>query len=98
MTELEQRFDLAMRQVYLDAKEKAGYNATRFLQMLDEHGGLETARILLRSEQPSSGLFALWEKGHVAVSMEALVVRPEWRDLFAYDEVMAAQRRLDAFQ
>lgn len=95
---LEELFDEAMRQVYRQAKEKAGYNATRFLQMLDEHGGLETARILLRSEQPSTGLFALWEAGHLDVSMEAVVTQPEWSELFTYDEVETARRRLDSLR
>ncbi len=42
--ELKLRFDSAMFKLYKRAKRKAGYNATRYLQMLDEHRGLETAR------------------------------------------------------
>ena len=37
-------FDEAMMQIYLRAKKEAGYNATRFHQMLADHGGVETAR------------------------------------------------------
>ena len=40
--ELELRFDSVMFDVYRRAKQEAGYNATRFLQMLDEHRGPET--------------------------------------------------------
>jgi hypothetical protein len=34
--------------IYQRARTEAKYNAIRFLHMLDEHRGLETARILLR--------------------------------------------------
>jgi hypothetical protein len=47
--ELEARFDDAMMDVYLRALNECDYKATRFLQMLHEHRGLETARILLHA-------------------------------------------------
>jgi hypothetical protein len=45
--ELECRFHRAMVGIYETAKRELGYNATRFLQMLSEQGGLATARQLL---------------------------------------------------
>jgi len=48
--ELEARFDDAMMDVYLRALNECDYKATRFLQMLHEHRGLETARILHASK------------------------------------------------
>ena len=41
MDEVERRFNRAMVAIYETAKRELGYNATRFLQMLSEHGGLE---------------------------------------------------------
>ena len=45
--ELKARFDEAMMDVYRRAQNECNYKATRFLRMLHEHRGLETARILL---------------------------------------------------
>ena len=44
MNPIERAFHDAMLDVYKRAKSEAGYNATRFLTMVNEHGGLETAR------------------------------------------------------
>jgi hypothetical protein len=42
------RFDREMYRLYEEPK-KHGYNATYFLRMMREHGGVETARRLLAS-------------------------------------------------
>ena len=47
MDEVERRFHRAMVGIYETAKRELGYNATRFLQMVSEQGGLVTARQLL---------------------------------------------------
>jgi hypothetical protein len=40
--EVERRFHRAMISIYETAKRELNYNATRFLQMLSEQGGLVT--------------------------------------------------------
>lgn len=45
--ERERAFHQAMVRIYQRAKDEVGYNATRFLQMVAEHGGVEAARHLL---------------------------------------------------
>jgi hypothetical protein len=60
--EPEARFDDAMLAVYQRARDECDYNATRFLRMLHEHRGLETARILLHASKVSEGYVALWER------------------------------------
>jgi hypothetical protein len=47
MEHLVAEFDQEMFRIYERARSEANYNATRFLHMLYEHRGLETARILL---------------------------------------------------
>lgn len=44
MTDLEKQFNGEMRDVYISAKRECGYNATRFLQMLSDQGGVKTAK------------------------------------------------------
>jgi hypothetical protein len=52
-----------MVRVYEQARDEAGYNATLFLRMITEQGGLATARQLQRSSVASDGFTALWERG-----------------------------------
>jgi hypothetical protein len=43
MDDLQRRFNGAMVSIYETAKRELGYNATRFVQMISEQGGLATA-------------------------------------------------------
>jgi hypothetical protein len=58
-TEIERQFHEAMLDIYRRAKAEAGYNAARFLGMVSERGGLETARYLLQPPRVSEGYPAL---------------------------------------
>jgi hypothetical protein len=66
-------FDQEMFRIYERARSEANYNATRFLQMLYEHRGLEIARILLHSTNVSEGYTALWERGRLDLTVEAVI-------------------------
>jgi len=91
---LETRFHSAMLNIYHRAKRECSYNATRFLGMIAEHGGLETARILLHAKTVSDGYTALWERGRLNLTVEALVLQPEWSELFTDEERDTARKRL----
>ena len=92
------RLDLAfherMRQIYDQAKGECGYTATRFLQMINAHGGLEAAKKLLRSDAYSEGLTRLWEEKRLDISMEATVLQEPWRQLFTEQELATAKKKL----
>jgi hypothetical protein len=92
--EIEVRFDEAMMDVYRRALKECGYNATRFLHMLYEHRGLETARILLRAAKVSEGYVALWERKRLDLTVEAVILAPEWQALFTDQERETARKRL----
>jgi hypothetical protein len=96
-TDIEHRFDLAMMTIYHNARNEAKYTATRFLQMLHEHRGLETARILLHSPTVSDGYTALWERRRLDLTVEALILQPEWNDLFSTEERDIARKRLQEY-
>lgn len=74
---------------------KRGYYPTYFMQMLEKHGGVETAKRLLKGKEPQTGLYRLWELGILNVSMEAYVILEKYRPLFTADEIQEARRRLD---
>ena len=80
--QVEARFDEAMMDVYRRALKECDYKATRFLHMLHEHRGLETARILLRASGVSEGYVALWERKSLDLTVEELILADEWRPLF----------------
>ena len=96
MARLINDFHQAMLRVYYQAKENCNYNATRFYQLVNEKGGLETAKTLLASQEPQSGLTKLWECGRLDISMEALVINPRFELLFSEQEREVARERLVA--
>lgn len=91
---IERDFHRAMLGIYQSALVECGYRATRFLQMVNERGGVQAAKDLLRAGGYSEGLTALWERGRLDLSMEALVLRKQWSSLFDEDELAVARKRL----
>lgn len=74
--------------IYRAAKEQLGHNATRYIQMVGELGGVETARRLIHSDAPSDGYSFLWEHGRLDLSVEALVAdNNEWHPLFSRADI-----------
>jgi hypothetical protein len=96
-SDIEQQFDVAMMNIYHRARKEARYNATRYLQMLHEQRGLRTAQTLLYASQVSEGYTALWERKRLDLTVEALVLQPEWRDLFTAEELEIARQRLQHY-
>lgn len=96
-SDIEQRFHRAMARIYTRAKSEAGYNATRYLQMVSELGGLQTAKQLLHAPKVSDGFTHLWERGRLDLSVEALVLEPEWKALFTHEERGRARERLASY-
>jgi hypothetical protein len=93
------RFTLAMFEIYRRAKAEAHYNATIFYKMICDRGGLETAKVLINAQQPSDGYTALYEKGRLDLTVEAVVTEtPEWRTLFTEEELIRAERRLEDYR
>ena len=92
---LEKKFDAALHDVYKKAKYEAHYNATIFLKMLYERGGLGTARYLINADKPSDGYTALYERKRLDLTVEAVVIENEmWHALFTPEELEKARRRL----
>jgi hypothetical protein len=83
-----------MLDVYRKARKQAGYSASYFLQLVEEVGGLEAARKLLHAESVSSGFNALWEKGRLDLTVEAVVLQDRFAELFSDEEVTIARDRL----
>lgn len=98
MDELESRFNDEMQGIYITAKKKLKYNATRFLQLLSEKGGVEAARILISKNGGTYGFEVLWENNRLDLSIEAHVLKEDYRDLFTDGEREICKNRLKDFK
>lgn len=88
-------FDEEMLGIYRRALSEAQYKATRFLAMLHEHGGLDTARLLIHSPTVSEGYTALWERKRLDLTVEAVIHdNSKWHPLFKPEELDICMKRL----
>ena len=92
--QLEIAFHERMRQIHEQAGTECNYRATRFIQMVNSEGGLQTAQKLLASKGYSEGLTRLWEEKRLDISMEATVLQEPWCNLFSEEELSIARRKL----
>lgn len=95
---VDSEFAKRMRAIYDRGRSEAGYNAAYFLSMLSQYGPQETAHRLLSSAAVSDGFVQLWERGRLDLTVEALVLEPQFAELFSEDEIDNARRRLDQFR
>ena len=98
MDALVKQFDQAMLTIYLRAKSEAKYTASIFFNMLNDRGGLATAKYLINSDTPSEGYTRLYDLGRLDLTVEAMVVEePRWHRLFTEEELAKARKRLTAY-
>lgn len=71
-----------------------GYKPTSFLRMMADYGAVGAAKRLLSSPTYQYGFEKLYEHHRLEWSVEAHVVLPWYRDLFTFDEILAAEDRL----
>lgn len=93
MDQVELKFRDALQAAVAECR-KFGYAPNRFTGMLSRSSPFEVVRSLLASHDVSEGFKVLWEKGRLDLSVEAIVLRPEWRGHFSEAELLTAQRRL----
>ena len=70
------------------------YPPTRFNQMVQEHGGVGTARRLLDTPDTSDGFARLWEAGRLDLTVEAVAIQDKWASLFTAEQLATARQRL----
>lgn len=97
---LEQSFQDKAIEVYELAKDLGGYNAIRFLQKIRRVGALKAAKDWLDPRQgslPTSGFLKLFDADLLDISLEALVLRRPWNQLFTNEELTVAASRLRSY-
>lgn len=96
---LEYELHDAMIDAYRRAGHEVGYWGRYFLRSVKRHGGLTTAKRMLRptkSRPPQKGLQALIDAGRPDLSVEVLVLAPRFAPLFTAGELEEARKRLAA--
>ncbi len=97
-TQIENEFTEAMLNIYRIAKSEAKYNAQKFLQMVVDNGGVQTAKTLINSNKVSDGYTALWERGRLDLTVEAMVLETEkYHLLFTVEEIEICRNRLTQY-
>ena len=94
MNDLKKSFRQEMCDTYTIAKKEFGYNAARFLQMLNTMDGFDVAKQLIHKGGMSEGMIALWENHRLDLSVEARVLQPEFATLFTEEEKNICHNRL----
>lgn len=98
-TELETKFETELHKKIIETKILYGYNATAFTQMLQEKGGVNTAKTLIAKEMKgvlSDGFVKVaYELNRKDLTMEDSVIKEEYQNLFTEDEVEFCKRLLD---
>lgn len=94
MTEIEKIFHKDMLNIYKRANEELGYRASRFLQMISEKGAIATAISLASKPGGTDGFTVLWENKRLDLSVEALILKSEYRPLFGEELCNQCKERL----
>jgi len=98
MTSLEAKFHEAMLDVYKSALKECKYRATAFLGMVIDMNGVQAAKKLLSTSVMQSGLYELFDCGRLDLTVETLVLQPEYQELFTLQELAEAKRRIEELQ
>lgn len=92
--EIEHQFHLSMEGIYHRTLKECKYNARYFWDMLQERGAIATAKTLIHKKGGTEGFTKLWELNRLDLTIEALVLQNEYRELFDESDLKVCQERL----
>lgn len=93
------RIEKQLEQEFLEAsricQDMYGYNPTRFLQMLNAKGAVETAKQLVMDSKYHGGLTKLWKLKRLDLAVEAIIIREPYCKLFSDEILVKAKEKLN---
>ncbi len=93
---VEEKFNQEMLDLYQIVGKTTGYWANYYLRFVRQHGGLAYAKkALAKKDKVQDGFKKLIEVGRPDLSVEAIVLKDEYKSLFTTDEIKEAQRRIN---
>ena len=94
--DIEEKFNQEMLDLYQIVGKTTGYWANYYLRFVRQQGGLAYAKkALAKKDKAQDGFKKLIEVGRPDLSVEAIVLKDEYKSLFTTDEIKEAQRRID---
>ena len=90
---LQEQFEARVRAAVQEC-HSLGYHPTRFEQMLDQADAVSLAKRMVVSGELQSGLKKLKEMNRIDLSVESIMLEPQFCDLFTRQEIQAADWRL----
>ena len=100
MDKIALQFENELKDKMLRAKKECQYNPTRFIQMLSQYGGVDTAKRLIASGiasgNSSDGYTTLYLCGRLDLTMEQSVCKLEYQSLFTTEEIGYCKQLLEA--
>ncbi|AXU29126.1 TPA: hypothetical protein ACKONR_001284 [Clostridioides difficile] len=83
-----------MVNIYKEADLQCNYKPTRFLQLINNKGALLAAKELINKEGVTEGFTRLWECKRLDLSLEVLVLKEKYKELFTDEERKICINRL----
>ena len=93
--DLEERFHDRMLNLCDEASPVIGPLVGPLLASISTLRGLGAAKVLLYAANVANGFTSLWEKGRLDLAVEAVVLEPQWEELFTDYELGIARTRLE---
>jgi hypothetical protein len=90
---LEQEFSADVLAADEECKRELHYSVTRFERMVRERGAVATAKWAVRYPI-TNGFEKLWQAGRLDLTIEAMMLRPKYHELFTDAELGTAYRRV----
>lgn len=95
--DLQKKFHDEMEANYVKADKEHRIPMRTFKVMLNKHGGVETAKRLVKSVLPSDRFMDLCDLKLYRLTAEFLVTKQEFATLFTVDVIEKAKQRLKDF-
>ena len=93
---IERKFHKEMLEIYMRMKREAFYNSPELLDQLRAKGGVLAAKDIIAGTQ-TYGFDFLKERRRLDISVESLVLNPEYDELFEDAERVVCRERLKEY-
>lgn len=94
---LRQTFHEEMITLYKRTAKELKYKSPRLLEMINKYGGYEAAIKILPTDAHTFDFALMWENQRLDLSIEALVTKDCYKELFPEEIITFCQRRLDEY-
>jgi len=90
----EKRFENRVQNAIDKMKEEYKYNPTELRRMISEHGTVNAVKRLINNPNLSYGFKKLCMLKALHLSLEAIILENDWKELFTEEERKIAKRKL----